>query len=106
VLDTHPLKSATSVVFAAQRAGYRHPALDRFRDLHLGFLERYFDYALEQMLPAELASHVRDEFAHVGIDPMDGEDERQLRTVGQTFWPERFTWERAGLGTQRPFHQR
>jgi hypothetical protein len=97
VLRAYPLKSATSVVYASQRAGYRHPALDRYRKLDLGFLERYFDYAVEHMLPPPLAEHARAEFARLGIRPMSPEDEWRLRTIGQVFWPESFTWARAGL---------
>lgn len=96
-LAKYPLKSATSVVFAAQRTGFRHEALDRYRDVDLGFLERYYPYALEHMLPQDLADHVRGELVELGVFPMTAEDAYRLRTVGQVFWPEQFTWSKAGL---------
>jgi len=97
LLEKYPLKSATSVVYAAQRSNFRHPAIDRYRDLDLGFLVRYFDYAVEHMLPPPLAAHVRGQFAALGIAPMTPDEERRLRTLGQVFWPESFSWSRAGL---------
>ena len=97
LLEKYPLKSATSVVYAAQRSGYRHPAIDRYRDQDLGFLVRYFDYAVDHMVPPHLAEHVRGQFASLGIAPMTLEEERRLRTLGQVFWPESFSWSRAGL---------
>jgi hypothetical protein len=97
LLEKHPLKSATSVVYAAQRSGYRHPSLKPFRDLDLDFLERYHGYAVEHLLPAQLGAHVRQEFARLGIEPMSPEDERRLRSIGQVFVPEAFNRERAGL---------
>jgi len=97
-LEKYPLKSATSVMYAVQRSGYRHPAVDEYRDVELGFLERYFDYAVEHMLPAHLQDHVRGELASFGIEPMTDDDELRLRTIGQIFWPESFSWSRAGIG--------
>jgi hypothetical protein len=97
VLEKYPLKSATSVVYAAQRSGYRHPALEAYLATDLGFLDRYYPYALEHMLPESLASHVRSELDALGIAPMMDEDEFRLRTIGQTFWPEQFTWAKAGI---------
>jgi hypothetical protein len=97
LLEKHPLKSATSVVYGAQRSGYHHPSLEAFRSIDLRFLERYHDYAVAHMLPQELGVHVRGEFAKLGIEPMTVEDERRLRTIGQIFVPESFNWERAGV---------
>lgn len=95
--EKHPLKSATSVIYAVQRSTYRHPILDEYRDVELDFLERYFDYAIEHMLPSALRDHVRGELASLGIDPMSDDDELRLRTIGQIFWPESFSWSRAGI---------
>jgi hypothetical protein len=104
VLAEYPLKSATSVVYAAQRSGYRHPVLDEYRDTDLTFLERYLDYAVEHMLPPELGSHVRRELDMLGIDPMTEDDELRLRTIGQIFWPESFSWSRSGIGEPEVAH--
>ena len=100
--EKYPLKSATSVMYAVQRSGYRHPVLDEYRDVDLGFLERYFDYAIDHMLPEHLQEHVRRELASLGIRPMSEEDELQLRLIGQTFWPESFSWTRAGIAEPNP----
>ena len=97
LLEKYPLKSATSVVYAAQHSGYRHPAIDRYRAMDLDFLVRYFDYAVEHMLPPHLATHVRGQFDSLRVAPMTAEEERRLRTLGQVFWPESFSWTRAGL---------
>lgn len=96
--EKYPLKSATSVIYAAQRSGYRNPILDEYHDVELDFLERYFDYAVDHMLPEHLRDHVRAEFASLGIEPMTEDDEYRLRTIGQVFWPESFSWTRAGIG--------
>jgi len=97
LLEKYPLKSATSVVYAAQRSGFRHPAIDPYRHLDLRLLERYFDYAVRHMLPAELATHVRSELERLEIAPMTADDEVRLRSLGQVFWPEEFDARRAGL---------
>ena len=97
VLEKYPLKSATSVMYAVQRSAFRHPSLARYMRADLGFLDRYYDYAVEHMLPESLRDHVRGELHALGIGPMTDSDELQLRTVGQTFWPEQFTWAKAGL---------
>ena len=101
-LEKYPLKSATSVVYAAQRSGFRHPVLDEYRDVDLAFLERYFDYAIEHMVPVHLQAHVRGELAALGVEPMSDEEELQLRLIGQTFWPESFSWSRAGIAEPDP----
>jgi hypothetical protein len=101
-LEKYPLKSATSVVYGAQRSGYVHRALERYRDLDLTFLERYFDYAVEHMVPPDLVGHVRQQLALLGLEPMTGEDDRRVRTLGQVFWPESFSWARAGLPEPAP----
>lgn len=95
--EKYPLKSATSVIYAVQRSTYRHPILDEYRDVELDFLERHFDYAVEHMLPDHLRERVRRELASLGIDPMSDDDELRLRTIGQIFWPESFSWSRAGI---------
>jgi hypothetical protein len=100
--EKYPLKSATSVMYAVQRSGYRHPVLDEYRDVDLRFLERYFDYAIEHMLPEHLRDHVRRELASLRIGPMSEEDELRLRLIGQTFWPESFSWTRAGIAEPEP----
>ena len=98
LLERRPLKSAASVIYAAQRSGFRHPATDDYHDVELGFLERHFEYALEHMVPMDVAAHIRGELRALGIHPMSEEDELHLRTIGQTFSPESFSWSRAGFG--------
>ncbi|MGH8826264.1 MAG: DUF6395 domain-containing protein, partial [Jiangellaceae bacterium] len=90
VLDTYPLKSATSVVFASQRAGYSYPSIERYLDADLGFLERYYGYAIEHMLPVHLRGPVQAELAALGIRQMSSSDEHDLRSVARVFWPEKF----------------
>ena len=105
-LEKYPLKSATSVMYAVQRSGYRHPVLDEYRDVELDFLERYFDYAIEHMLPEHLQEHVRAQLAELEILPMTDGDELRLRLIGQTFWPESFSWSRAGIAEPDPVADR
>lgn len=71
---------------ANRPSGAASRAADHYRDLDLAFLERYFDYAAEYLLPPDLASHVRREFAAPGIDPVTIDDDLELtrRTDG---WP-------------------
>jgi hypothetical protein len=95
LLEKYPLKSATSVVYAAQRSGFRHPGVDRYRDVDLGLLERYFGYALEHMLPPHLRDHAAARLHELGIQPMSDDDEYRLRTLGRVFWPEEFSVERS-----------
>ncbi len=97
IFEKHPLKSATSVIYAIQHSTYHHPILDEYRDVELDFLERYFDHAVQHMLPDHLQDRVRGELASLGIQPMSDDDELRLRTIGQVFWPESFSWSRAGI---------
>ena len=90
LLEKYPLKSATSVVYAAQRSGFRHPGVDRYRDLDLSLLDRYFGYAFEHMLPPHLRDHVVDQLTALEIQPMTPDDDFRLRTLGEVFWPEEF----------------
>ncbi len=104
VLDTlakRPLKSASSVVYACQRSGWWGAGLHEYRDVKLDFLERYHGYAVDNLLPAHLAGHVRGRFAELGVKPMDPEDEYMLRQLGRTFWPSAFSLTRAGLPVER-----
>jgi len=98
VLKKRPLKSATSVVYACQKAGWwKVASLAEYRDVDLGFLERYHGYAVDYLLSVELASHVHNRMAELGVQSMNPEEEAKLRRIGQTFWPEAFSRTRAGL---------
>jgi len=102
-LAKRPLKSASSVVYACQRSGWWGEGLklEEYRDVELGFLDRYHGYAVDNLLPTHLAEHVRGRFAALGVQPMDPEDERLLRQLGKTFWPAAFSHTRAGLPVER-----
>lgn len=96
-LSKRPLKSATSVIYACQRSGFRDPVIDEYLGVDLGLLERYHDYALTNMLPEHLAEFARAEMARHGIEPMGADDEYRLRSLGRIFAPDEFDAARAGL---------
>lgn len=96
-LQSRPLKGATRLVYAAQKLGFRHADLDEYADVDLEYLERSFDYALETVIPPSLQSHVHRRLRSFGIAPMSDDDELRLRTIGQIFAPEQFSWTRAGI---------
>jgi hypothetical protein len=97
LLNTDPVPNAISVVYAAQRAAVRHPALEDYADVNLSFLERYFPNAVDAMVPNDLRERVHARLAALGIEPMSPNDELRLRTIGQTFAPAEFSFARAGI---------
>jgi hypothetical protein len=97
IFSKHPLKSATSLMYAIQKSGYRHPDTDKFLNVDLDFLGRYHEYAIETLVPAYLRDHIRQQFSRYGVQPMSVDDESKLRSIGKVFWPEKFNAIRAGL---------
>ncbi len=97
ILEKHPLKSATSVMYAIQKSGFRHPQTDKYLKVDLSFLERYFGPAVDHFVPTGLRGAVLDALKAAGIRPMSPSDEISLRGVGRTFFPERFNPKRSGL---------
>jgi hypothetical protein len=97
IFSKHPLKSATSLMYAIQKSGYRHPDTDKFLNVDLDFLGRYHGYAIETLVPAYLRDHIRQQFSRYGVQPMSVDDESKLRSIGKVFWPEKFNAIRAGL---------
>ena len=84
-LHRRPLPVATSVVYAAQKAGYTEHSLDEYATVDLTFLDRYFGYAVDNFLPADVALRVRQELDSLGISPMTEADEAALRSIGEVF---------------------
>jgi hypothetical protein len=97
VLSKYPLKSATSVMFAVKKSGYRSEITDRYLHINLDFLERYHGYAINTFVPEYLRSHIENKLAEYGVLPMTQDDEIKLRNIGRHFWPEKFDPKRAGL---------
>lgn len=97
IIEKYPLKSATSLVYAAQKSGYSHPAIDPYKGQDLSFLERYHDHAVEHFMPDSLRESLRHALVEHGVVPMTEGDEQKLRGIGRVFWPEQFNAEKAGL---------
>lgn len=97
VLSKHPLKSATSLIYAIQKSSFRHPSIDKYLNMDLIFLEKYHGYAVDQLVPEYQREFVKNSYSRLGIAPMTKEEELQLRSVGKTFWPEMFDPVRAGI---------
>lgn len=96
-LSKYPLKSATSLMYAVQKSGYRNPYTDKYLDIDLDFLGRYHGYAIDCFVPEYLRAYIRSSFAYYRVPEMSEGDEKKLRSIGQVFWPEKFDAKRAGL---------
>jgi hypothetical protein len=99
LLVKRPLKSATSVVYACQRGGFSAPGVNEYLGLDLTFLERYYDYAVEHLVPERYHATVRSALAAAGVEPMGPDDEGRLVAVGDVFDPplqRRRRWGRVG----------
>ena len=95
LLKKRPLKSATSVVIAAQRAGYDGGEFAEYMGEDLSHFERYFGTGLEQLVPHNLHAPLRETLASHGIEPMSDEDEIKVRNIAKTFSPATFDEKRA-----------
>jgi hypothetical protein len=98
VLETHPLKSGTSVLYAAQQSGFTSPHTDQLlTSIDLTFLDRYHGYAFEHLVSHHYRDDVLGELRSRGIEPMATEDELWLRNVGSYLDPEEYDPVRAGV---------
>ena len=96
-LAARPLKNASSVVFAAQRAREELPELAEYMDVDLDFLTRYHTTGFHGLLDERLQHEVGERLRLFGIDPMSSEDEDKLRRIGQVFVPDTFDPAVAGI---------
>ena len=88
ILEKRPLKSATSVVYAAQLAGYSRHGLDEYMNVDLDFLNRYAVRFLPAIVGDELADEVQSRLHELGIAPMNEDDLENLMSVAQIFIPQ------------------
>lgn len=99
-ITARPMKSATSVVAAAQIAGETRYGLGEYADTDVSFLHRYYRGGLAGLVPADMLPGLEAELAERGIEPMTLEDEFRLRTVAQLFDPGNFSMRHAFPGAQ------
>ena len=97
ILRKRPLKSATSVVYAAQKVNYSGDELSEFMEEDLNFLNRYFEDGLTYLNPADIAAHIILELRQMGFAPMNNEDEERLRKIALVFDPENYSPKRSGI---------
>lgn len=97
ILHKRPLKSATSVMYACKSAGWSNPDVEEYLDVRLDYLDRYYGYAVDTLVPQEFQEHVHRRFKELGFESMNREDELRLKQVAQVFWPEAWEVERTGL---------
>jgi hypothetical protein len=95
LLDKNPLKMATSSIYAARKGGFKHHAFDRYKDLDLSFLERYYDRAVETLVPFALRDFIRQRYCELGFEPMTADDEYKLRTIATHIAPKLYCQEEA-----------
>ena len=96
-LAARPLKNATSVVFAAQRANEELPELAEYMDVDLEFLTRYHTTGFRGLLDTRMQAAVGKRLREFGIDPMTASDEEKLRKLGAIFTPDTFDPSVAGI---------
>lgn len=87
-LSKRPLKMGSSTLYAAQVSGFRHPGLDPYGELDLDFLNRYLSYGIDTLNPTGLRKCIKEKLESWGIRPMSTEDERKLRLIGESIYPE------------------
>ena len=96
-LAARPLKNATSVVFAAQRANEELPELAEYMDVDLDFLTRYHTTGFRGLLDTRMQAEVGKRLRDFGVGPMTASDEEKLRRLGAIFTPTTFDPRVAGI---------
>jgi len=89
VVNKHPLKMATSAIYAARKGGYSCENIAQYDDMDLSFLERYYGRAIETLTPLGLHAPIEDALKAHGYVAMSEDDELKLRAVGRRLHPER-----------------
>ena len=84
-ISAFPIKSATSTVYSTFKSGFRNEYIDRYKDVDLSWLERYYIDSYEYLLPDYLRQSVLSRFEKIGIDPMTSSDIKNLKSVGEIF---------------------
>ena len=87
ILSKTPLKMATSAIYAARKGGYTHAVFEQYEGVELSFLERYYDYALETLVPQGLRQYIRQRYREYGFEPMTSDDDYRLRTIAKLLAP-------------------
>jgi hypothetical protein len=90
LLEKRPLKSATSVVLAAQISGCQDYSLDEYTDLDLKKFNRYFATGLHDLVPPILAKELAERLSEFDIEPMTNEEEEWVRDIAQIFDPDNY----------------
>lgn len=84
-ISRFPIKSATSTVYSSFKSGFRNELIDRYKDVDLSWLERYYPDSYEYLVPDYLKLHVISKFEQIGIEPMTSSDIESLKSVGDIF---------------------
>lgn len=99
-ITARPMKSATSVVAAAQNAGESRFGLAEYSKTDISYLKRYYGEGLRGLVPKDLVAHVERALHDRGIEPMTLLDEYRLRTVAEVFDPGNLSMKAAFPGKQ------
>ncbi|MCV0352778.1 MAG: DUF6395 domain-containing protein [Nitratireductor sp.] len=97
IIEKRPLKSATSVIYACQKSGWFGSGLDRYKSVRLDYLDRYYGFAVDNLVPEEYSGFVRERLNDLGIVEMNDDDVLRLKQVASVFWPEGWDIELTGL---------
>ena len=95
ILTKRPLKSGTSVVYAAQKSNYTNGEFQEHMNTDLGFLTQYFGDGFDNLLPKDIQKSVKEHLRKFEISRMTREDENKLRNVAKVFDPQNYSKARA-----------
>lgn len=95
-----PMKSATSVVTAAQLAGETRFGLAEYSNTDVSFVNRYYQGGLKGLVPADILYDLESALTDREIQPMSLSDEYRLRTVALVFDADGFSLKHAFPGAQ------
>ena len=85
VISKIPVKSATSTVYSCHKSGFINSIIARYSELDLSWLERYYDDGYDFLLPDGLREEVFDRYAELGFEPMNDDDKKKLKEIGEIF---------------------
>lgn len=83
VLSKRPIKQAPTVIYAVKKSNELEYLPSTYHDIDVDFLESYYDYALENMMPNDLYVEVVSELERLNVKPMIEKDILRMQDIGE-----------------------
>lgn len=78
IMNRRPLRTAGSVIYAIQKAGYGIERFQRYLDIDVSFLDRYSEALMRRYNPPEMCEMMYPVFEKAGISRQTEEDARRI----------------------------